>query len=809
MKTSQSHLLQYLLPVILIVIVNVFYFFPQFEGKVIKQGDIIQHVGMSKEAVDYRAKTGEEALWTNSMFGGMPTYQISLRNKNNMLQYAERALTLFFERPAGYFIAGMLGFYVLLLLLGTSPWMSLLGAFLFGFTTNNFTLFEAGHNSKLMAIMTSAPVIAGVLLVFKEKYLIGAAVFGIAFGINVGANHPQMTYYLGICLGLLYVMQFADAIRNQKLPAFAKATGILVLMAILALGASAAKLWTTYEYTKDTMRGGQVLNAPVSDTTGRADAADSGQKSSGGLQWDYAMQWSNGTGDVLATFIPKAVGGGSQEWLGPKDPVVKAIGQNQSIQLPTYFGSLPFTSGPAYFGAVALFLFAFGLFVVRGTLKWWMLASVVLTVLMSMGKHFSVLNSLLFDYFPMMNKFRAPSSILSITAIFIPLLGILALSEVVRSSNRETFLKPLYYTTGILGGLALMAWLTGGMWTDFTGAADAQLEQFAGVMKEQRADMLSSSAFRSLMLVSLSALALYLYLKKSVSSAVLIASVSVLGLFDLVQIGKGYLDKRDFVTKTAYKNEFTPRPVDQQILEDKDPDFRVFDMTINTFNSASTSYYHKTIGGYHPAKLQRYQDIVDRHIANNNMAVFNMLNTKYFILPGQDGTPTVQRNPAALGNAWFVNQIKMVPDANAEIDSLTGLDAAGNVIIHKEFSEYVKGMNPSKNGTISLTSYTPNKLDYQYETQGEQFAIFSEIYYGPGKGWQAYLDGKPVEHIRVNYLLRGMRLPSGKHQVTFEFKPDAYYTGEKVSLICSVSLLGLLLLAGFKTMSVRPNESNA
>ncbi|MCE2788903.1 MAG: YfhO family protein [Saprospiraceae bacterium] len=809
MKTSQSHLLQYLLPVILIVIVNVFYFFPQFEGKVIKQGDIIQHVGMSKEAVDYRAKTGEEALWTNSMFGGMPTYQISLRNKNNMLQYAERALTLFFERPAGYFIAGMLGFYVLLLLLGTSPWMSLLGAFLFGFTTNNFTLFEAGHNSKLMAIMTSAPVIAGVLLVFKEKYLIGAAVFGIAFGINVGANHPQMTYYLGICLGLLYVMQFADAIRNQKLPAFAKATGILVLMAILALGASAAKLWTTYEYTKDTMRGGQVLNAPVSDTTGRADAADSGQKSSGGLQWDYAMQWSNGTGDVLATFIPKAVGGGSQEWLGPKDPVVKAIGQNQSIQLPTYFGSLPFTSGPAYFGAVALFLFVFGLFVVRGTLKWWMLASVVLTVLMSMGKHFSVLNSLLFDYFPMMNKFRAPSSILSITAIFIPLLGILALSEVVRSSNRETFLKPLYYTTGILGGLALMAWLTGGMWTDFTGAADAQLEQFAGVMKEQRADMLSSSAFRSLMLVSLSALALYLYLKKSVSSSVLIASVSVLGLFDLVQIGKGYLDKRDFVTKTAYKNEFTPRPVDQQILEDKDPDFRVFDMTINTFNSASTSYYHKTIGGYHPAKLQRYQDIVDRHIANNNMAVFNMLNTKYFILPGQDGTPTVQRNPAALGNAWFVNQIKMVPDANAEIDSLTGLDAAGNVIIHKEFSEYVKGMNPSKNGTISLTSYTPNKLDYQYETQGEQFAIFSEIYYGPGKGWQAYLDGKPVEHIRVNYLLRGMRLPSGKHQVTFEFKPDAYYTGEKVSLICSVSLLGLLLLAGFKTMSVRPNESNA
>ena len=780
----------YLIPVLLIIIVNVMYFMPQFEGKVVRQGDIIQHVGMSKEATDYREKTGEEALWTNAMFGGMPTYQISAKPKNNLLTYVEKTMSLYIGRPAGYFIAGMLGFYVLMLLLGVNPWLSLLGAFLFGFTTNNFTLFEAGHNSKLMAIMTSAPVIAGVLLIFKEKYLLGAAVFGVALGVNIAANHPQMTYYLALCMAILVVIQFVKSLKSGRLAAFGKAISIMSIVAILSIGSSASKLWTTYEYTKETMRGGQILK-PDPSSAASADAK-------GGLEWDYAMQWSNGFGDVLATFIPKVVGGGSGEWLDGKSSLGKAVGQRQPFQFGTYFGSLPFTSGPAYFGVVAFFLFILGLWVVKGEIKWWILGAVLFTILLSMGKHFEILNRLMFEYFPMFNKFRAPSSILSVTAIFIPILGVLALSDIIKSDKKDQFLKPLLISSGILSGISLILWLAGGSFFDFSAPGDEQFEQIKDAVIDQRAEMLSSSAMRSLFFIVLVAGVLYGYIKGMVNQMVMISIVSILGLFDLVQVGKGYLDKRDFVSKSTYKSEFEPRQVDTQILQDKDPNFRVLDATVNTFNSASTSYFHKTIGGYSAVKMQRYQDLIERHISKNNQAVFNMLNTKYFIFKGQDGTPTAQLNPAALGNAWFINNIKIVPDANAEIDSLTGFDPAGDAIVHAEFKDYVSGLKPSKNGSITLASYSPNRVEYESNTEGEQLAVFSEIWYGPNKGWQAYVDGKAVDHIRADYVLRAMKVPSGKHKITFEFKPKAYYLGETISLISSSILLALLAFVIFK-----------
>ncbi|MBC7884685.1 MAG: YfhO family protein [Saprospiraceae bacterium] len=786
MKPDIKSIYPYLLPILLIVIVNVFYFMPQFQGKVVRQGDIIQHVGMSKEATDFRDKTGDEALWTNSMFGGMPTYQLSARNNNNLLAYVAESLSLFIDRPAGYFIAGMIGFYILMLLLGVSPWLSLLGAFLFGFTTNNFCLFEAGHNSKLVAIMTSAPVIAGVILTFREKYIIGGIVFGIALGLNILANHPQMTYYLALCLALLVLFYFVNSLKSGKILLFAKAVGVLSVMALLAMGASASKLWTTYEYAKDTMRG-----SPILKSTGDVPASSS---ETDGLEWNYAMQWSNGVGDLLATFIPKAVGGGSGEWLDGNSDLGKAVGQRKEFQAPTYWGSLPFTSGPAYFGVVAFFLFIFGLFSVKEEIKWWILSAVLLTLLLSLGKYIPWLNKTLFDYFPLFNKFRAPSSILSITAIFIPILGVIALSDLVKSTKKEDFLKALYIAAGTLGGLCLMLWVFGSSFFDFTGSGDEQYKDIKDVLIKQRTSMFSSSAFRSLMYILLVSGVMWLFIKGKLNKTVLIAVISILGLFDLVQIGKGYLDKRDFVTKSAYKNNFEPRPVDNQILQDSDPNFRVYDATVNTFNSASTSYFHKTIGGYHPAKLQRFQDIIDRHISKNNQNVLNMLNTKYFILQGADGNPTVQRNPASSGNAWFVNHVIEVADANAEIDSLTNFDPAGDVIVHTEFKDYVSGLNLSKNGTISLKTYNPNKLEYESNTESEQFAVFSENWYGPDKGWQAYIDGVAVDHIRVNYLLRGLKVPSGKHTVIFEFHPKSYYLGETISLICSLILLGGLII---------------
>lgn len=775
----------YILPVLLIVAVNIFYFLPQFEGKVVRQGDTIQHVGMSKEATDFREKTGEEALWTNSMFGGMPTYQISARNNNNLLQYVEKAMTLFISRPAGYFIAGMIGFYALMLLLGVNPWLSLLGAFLFGFTTNNMTLFEAGHNSKLMAIMTSAPVIAGVLLTFRHKYLLGGAVFGIALGINIAANHPQMTYYLGLCLLILVVIELVKSIREKQVGAYFKALAVMAGMSVLALGSSASKLWTTYEYTKATMRGGQVLTSGDASDTKTADAK-------GGLEWDYAMQWSNGVGDLMAAILPKAVGGGSGEWLDGKSVLGKAVGQRQPFQAPMYYGSLPFTSGPAYFGIVAVLLFILGLFVVRGDVKWWMLGAVLLTVLMSMGKNFEVFNKLLFDTLPVLNKFRSPSSILSVTAIFIPILGVLALSEISKAGDKKIFIRPLFISAGVLAVACLALWLFGGSFFDFTAPGDEQYEQIKDVLLKQREALLAGSARRGLLLVILTAAVLFLYLKEIIKFPVLVGLVSVLGLFDLVQVGKDYLDKRDFVSKTTYRNEFQPRPADSQILNDKDPNFRVLDLSVNTFNSASSSYFHKTVGGYHAAKLQRYQDIIERHISKSNMKVLNMLNTKYIIEPSEGGDAVARLNPAALGNAWFVNRIIWVDNANAEIDSLDGFDPAVDAVVSKEFTESLRGLNPSKTGTIRLTSYSPNKIEYSSDAQGDQLAVFSEIWYGPDKGWQAYVDGKPAEHIRVNYTLRGMKVPGGKHAITFEFKPKSYYLGETISLICSGLLLALL-----------------
>lgn len=789
MKPDFKSLRPYILPVIVIILANILYFLPQFEGKIVRQGDIIQHVGMSKEATDYREKTGEEALWTNSMFGGMPTYQISARPANNLLRYVENAGQLFLPRPAGYFIFGMIGFYLLLLLLGVNPWLSLFGALLFGFSTNNFILFEAGHNSKVMAIMTSAPVIAGVLLVLREKYLLGAAIFGVALGLNIAANHPQMTYYLAICIGLLVIFHFVNAVREKKTNAFLKGMGIMLLTAILSLGASASKLWTTYEYTQFTMRGGQIIKDD-SQSTSHADKK-------GGLEWEYAMQWSNGIGDILAGYIPKVVGGGSGEWLDGSSEIGKAAGQRQPFQFGTYFGSLPFTSGPVYFGAIAFFLFILGLFIVKGEIKWWILSAVLLTVLMSLGKNFETFNHILYNYLPVLNKFRAPSSILSITAIFIPLLGMLALSKITEDEDKSKYQRPVMLTTGILALIAVVIWLAGPSLFNMSTPADEQYAQLKDVVLQQRASMMTSSAFRSLFLVIIAGGILYGYVKNMFSSTVMIAILTIVGVFDLFQVGKGYLDKRDFVSKSSYKSEFEPRDVDKQILEDKDPNFRVLDVTVNTFNSASSSYFHKTIGGYSAVKMQRYQDLIDHQIQKNNMAVLNMLNTKYIIGNGPNDKPGVQRNPAALGNAWFVNRIVLVKDDRTEMDSLTNFDPAGEVFVNEMYKDYVQGIQPDKEGSIILKNYSPNKLEYASESGSDQFAVFSEIYYGPNTGWQAYIDGKPAEHIRVDYLLRGMKIPSGKHIITFEFKPQSYYTGEIISLISSGILLVFLGFAMF------------
>lgn len=799
MKFDIKKIAPHIISILVIMSICIMYFYPQFEGKVVRQSDISIYTGMVQEIKEYKEKTGEEVLWTNSMFGGMPGYQISPQSKSNQLKYAKSILSLGFARPVGTFLMGMIGFYIMMLLLGINPWLSLVGSIIFGLSTNNIILWEAGHTSKLNTIMVSPLIIGGLILVFRKKYLIGGAMFALSLGLNVMSNHPQMTYYLALCCAILVIIELVNAIKNGEMPHFAKAIATLAIGGILALGASMSTIWTTYEYSKDTMRGKPILKAEsTTEASSNSSAVD-------GLAWDYAMQWSNTSMDLLASLIPGVVGGGSQE------PVAKSTQLSKRTRIKKaslYWGGLPFTSGPIYFGAIALFLFLLGALVYKGQIKWWLVAAVILTMLMSMGKH-SFINRLLFDYLPWFNKFRTPNSVLSVTALFIPVLGLLGLNEIVKSEDKTKFIKPLFIAAGVLAGISLILAFLGGSLFDFSHPSDARSyqgnQQVIDMVQDARAALLKSSAFRSALLILVSAGMIYLFLKNKVSSLVMMAVVLSLTAFDLFQIDKRYLSHDEFVRKNKVASQFTPRPVDTQILKDSDPHYRVYDATINTFNSSSSSYFHKTIGGNHAAKLQRIDDLINRHISRNNIGVLSMLNTKYFIVPGSNNQPVAQTNPAAFGNAWFVSELITVPNANAEIDSLSGNDLKRKAFVHQEYEGYINGLNPSGQGSISLTSYSPMKLVYKSSSSSDQFANFSEVWYGPNKGWQAYIDGQPVDHIRTNYILRGLKVPAGDHEIVFEFRPKSYYAGSTISLITSILIW---LLVGFAAYKLFTNKED-
>ena len=785
-----QRLLPHLLAVAAIVAVNCIYFYPQLSGKVVQQGDIINNKGMAREVTEFREKTGEISYWTGAMFGGMPTYQIAAPQPNNATSFMEKAFNLFFDRPIGYFIAAMIGFYILLLTLGVNHWLSLIGAIAFGLSTNTLILFEAGHTSKVRVIAFAAPVIAGILLTYRNQWLKGGLLFAAAMAISLFASHLQMTYYLFMVIGILVLLYAVDALRNGTIKNFLTSSGVLALGLVVAMACSVDKTWATYEYGKDTMRG-----KPILDSGGKAATSSSETE---GLEWGYAMRWSNGGIDVLSSLIPGVAGGGSAEPVPSGSAVVSDLNKKGArlpadFKAPLYWGDLPFTSGPAYFGITVFFLFFMGLWLVKGPIKWWILAGTALTFMLSMGENLAWFNRLLFDYLPMYNKFRTPNSVLSITAILVPLLGFYALGKVLNGDyTKEEVTKAVYVAGGLTGGLSLFFWLLGPSFFDFNGLSDSQYVQSGwsldAIISDRKA-LMRGDGLRSLLLVAGMAGFVWLYLQEKIQKNILFAGLAALTIFDLYSAGRRYLDDSSFVSASQYQSNFSPRPVDQEIMKDPDPNYRVYDMTVDPFNSAIPSYYHKTIGGYHPAKLQRYQDLIDRHISQNNMKVLNMLNAKYFIVQGQDGQPSVRQNPAALGAVWLVDSIITVPNANAEIDALNTFEPVKDVVINQEFSAYMQGLSLQKGGTIQLTSYQPNRLEYEANVPSEQFAVFSEVWYGPGKGWQAYLDGQPVEHIRVNYALRGMRIPAGQHKIEFVFDPKEFRVGGAIATASSYVLL--------------------
>ncbi len=774
------------------------YFFPQLKGMQVSQSDINQWRGMAQESREFRDKTGEETLWTNGAFAGMPTYLINTIAAGNNLRHFDKIFRLGFTRPIGRFLTAMIGFYLLMVLLGTNTWLSIAGAIAFGFMTNNLVLFETGHASKLRVISFLPLITAGILLAFRKKYLLGGALFGFGMGLGIFANHPQMLYYFALTLPAFGIAAFVKSYKEQEIAGFFKACAALVVGALLAVGSTASNLLPTLEYQEDTMRG-----APILETTGPVDPANSSQTD--GLAWQYAMAYSNNFNDLFSSFIPGFVGGGSSEKVSSSSALARhpAWGQllrpNQ-MRAPLYWGGVGSTSGPIYFGAVIFFLFVLGLIVVKGPVKWWLGIGTVITFMISLGINFEAFNRFLFDYAPLFNKFRTPNSVLSVTSFMVPVLSVLAVQQFLdKKIDKAELLRGTWIAGGIVGGISLLMALIGPGLYDFAGTSDSYYSQSGFPTEpliEARQSLMRSDSFRSFVLIGLGVGLLYLFVKERIKAIYLIAGLGLLFTYDAWTVGQRYLGSEDFQTQRRLENNFAPRPVDQEILKDQTKSFRVYDLSErNPFASTRASFYHQSLGGYSAAKMQRYQDIMDQYLMKGDQRVLNMLNTRYIIVGGQDQqqAPTAQLNPGAMGNAWFVSRFVNVNTPNEEIGALADLDPGSEAAVHAEYNDYIAGLSPQKNGTIVLDDYQPNHLTYTSNTASDQFAVFSEIWYGPNKGWQAYLDGEPVDHIRVNYLLRGMKIPPGQHKIEFKFEPAVYSRGKTISFISSlIILLGLL-----------------
>jgi len=722
--------------------------------------------------------------------------------KGNLLGYLDKVLSLGLPHPASTVFLYFIGFFILLLVLKVDPWLSIAGAIAFAFSSYFFIILDVGHNSKAHAIAYMAPVLAGIILTLRRKYLWGGILTAIFLSLEIKANHPQITYYLVIIVSILGLFELIYSLREKRFARFLTAISILVIAAAFAVLTNIATLWATYEYSKDTIRGKSELTSDLENKTS-------------GLDKDYATQWSYGVGETMTLLIPNFYGGPSAAKLSKNSAIVKALKENNVPQnqisqftkypLPfLYWGDQPSVAGPVYVGAIVFFLFILGLIIVRGPLKWWLLTVTVLSILLSWGHNFMAFTDFFMEYIPGYNKFRAVSMTLVMAEVAMPILALLALKVLFEKHlDQKKLFKSLQIATLIAGGLTLLFVIMPGLFLSFSAASDALMQkqyQFPDWMmqaiRDDRARVVRLDALRSLVFIVLAAGLLWAFLYSKLNKGYVYIILSALILLDMFAISKRYLNNESFISKTKVENPFTPSQADQQILQDQDPDFRVLNLSVNTFNDASTSYFHKSIGGYHGAKLRRYQELIENQISKQNMSVLNMLNTKYFIIAGEDRKPVAQRNYDALGHAWFVEGYNLVDNADQEMAAISQFNPADSAIIDKRFESVLAPATPGKDSAafIELTSYEPNHLVYQYESGKEGLAVFSEIYYS--KGWNAYVDGKLTPHFRANYVLRAMVLPAGNHKLDFKFEPNVYMVGEKISLISSITLLVLILVLG-------------
>lgn len=812
-----------LIAILAFVLLSFAYFFPaDMEGRILFQHDSVAGVGAGQESKEYLERTGERTRWTNAIFGGMPTYQMSPSyDSTKVLNWAEKLYRLYLPDYVMLTFMMMIGFYLLLRAFGLSVWLASLGGIVWAFSSYFFILISAGHIWKFITLAYVPPTIAGVVLAYRKKYLLGGLVTAFFIALQILSNHIQMSYYFMFVILFMVVAYFADAYQKKELPHFFKASAVLVLAAAVGACINLSNLYHTYEYSKETMRGKSELKQEVV----------AAKQTSSGLDRDYITAWSYGIGETWSLLVPNVKGGSSSAILSQsKAAMEKANPMYGSVysQFPQYFGDQPWTAGPVYVGAFVLFLFVLGCFIVKGPLKWALLGATVFSILLSWGKNLMGLTDFFIDYVPLYNKFRAVSSILVIAEFTIPLLAVLALKEIV---GKPAVLKEkesrtaLFISLALTAGVALLLAVAPGMlFSDFVtpremaalqqGLPQEHLMPLVNNMTEMREAIVASDAWRSFFIIVIGCVLLFLYQQQKLKASLMVAGVTLLCLADMWTVNKRYLNDDLFVPKSQRTEAFVKTQADEIILQDTAQNYRVLNFVGfpgNTFNENNTAYWHKSVGGYHAAKLRRYQEMIDHHImpemeatyrevaqASGRMdsvdaskfRVLNMLNTKYFIFPaGKDGQPVPVVNPYAYGNAWFVDRVQYVKDANEEIAALNTVVPTETAVVDAKFKDALTGWSEGHKdaeSVVQLTSYEPNRLTYHVSSAKGGVVVFSEIYY---PGWQATIDGAPVDIARADYILRAMHVSSGSHTIEMWFEPQSIRVTETIAYVALALLV--------------------
>ena len=837
--------LKYIVPIIAFVVIAYAYAPQVLQGKIVDQSDISSWEGMANEIVSHnKANPDDPTLWTNSMFGGMPATSISVIYEGDFTKYIYDLLFVG-ARPASYLLISLIGGYLLMLAFGVNIWLATLGAIAITFCSYNMQIIQVGHNAKMVAIAFMPWVLGAVVYAYRRNAFWGALLFAFALSFQIKANHPQITYYLAMIILGFGIWQLCKAIKEKALAPFLRTSTIVLVAGLLGIATNTNHLLPTYEYAQHTMRGGTELLPD--NSAEEAPAATPGKKSRSGLDLEYATQWSYGIEETMNLMIPNFNGGASAGALDRQSETYKALKQggyqgaeNVIRQLPLYWGPQPFTAGPMYMGAITMFLFVLAFFVLRSGLRWWVAGVSLVALLLGWGYHMMPVSEFFFNWAPMYNKFRTVSMILVILQVLLPMTGVLAVNEILFGEDYpgkgERVKKGLYWSLGLTAGVCALFAIIPSLAGSFISSSDGQLPgEIAAALANDRESLLSADAWRSFFFIAAAAIVLVLGWKfKKIKPATAAIILAALVLVDLWTIDKRYLNGSHFVTKKEFKGNFAKRPVDDMILEDTDPHYRVLDLSVNTFNDSYISYHHKTIGGYSPVKLQRYQDLIERNItreigaiaaefgniktiedAENALTyhpVLSMLNTKYIVINGN--LPPVE-NKYRLGNAWFAKNVVPANNANEEINALAAINPAVDAVVSREFlsqesfmafarSQMMQGFmdgtaDMSLNNFIELASYAPNRMVYNYSSDRPQIVLFSEVYYNPG--WKATItpanggESKNLDIFRANWILRGAIVPKGDYTIEFTFNPPCFGVGEMYSRISS-GILVLLLLGG-------------